>query len=68
MSVNASGGQALDVLGTVMHRLGTLLIFSAPQTRLVCDDSEFWLQARLVLRVVSQLPSRGQSSVHAASV
>ena len=82
MSVNAFGGQALDVLGDKAlgsDSLGTdsldeqrvgkgiLLIWSAPQTRLVFDDSEFWLQARLVSRVVSQVPI-GQSTVHAASV
>ena len=82
MRVNAFGGQALDVLGDKAlgsDSLGTdaldeqrvgkgiLLIWSAPQTRLVFDDSEFWLQARLVSRVVSQVPI-GQSTVHAASV
>ena len=82
MSVNAFGGEALDVLGDKAlggDSLGTdaldeqrvgkgiLLIWSAPQTRLVFDDSEFWLQARLVSRVVSQVPI-GQSTVHAASV
>ena len=46
---------------------GILLIWSAPQTRLVFDDSEFWLQARLVSRVVSQVPI-GHFTVHAASV
>ena len=82
MSLNAFGGEALDVLGDKAlggDSLGTdaldeqrvgkgiLLIWSAPQTRLVFDDSEFWLQARLVSRVVSQVPI-GQSTVHAASV
>jgi hypothetical protein len=82
VSVNAFGGEALDVLGDKAlggDSLGTdaldeqrvgkgiLLIWSAPQTRLVFDDSEFWLQARLVSRVVSQVPI-GQSTVHAASV
>jgi hypothetical protein len=82
VSVNAFGGEAFDVLGDKAlggDSLGTdaldeqrvgkgiLLIWSAPQTRLVFDDSEFWLQARLVSRVVSQVPI-GQSTVHAASV
>ena len=45
------------------------MIWSAPHTRLVFDASEFWLQVRLVSRVVSQAaPPSGQSTVHAASV
>ena len=77
MSVNAFGGQSMggqdpfllgpSVWDTQRVGKGILLIWSAPQTRLVFDDSEFWLQARLVSRVVSQVPI-GHFTVHAASV
>ena len=78
MSVNAFGGQSKGgrtpfllqdrrVWDTQRVGKGILLIWSAPQTRLVFDDSEFWLQARLVSRVVSQVPI-GHFTVHAASV